>query len=50
MQTDEDVAPVDLKKRIAQHCKGRLQPFMVPAKVRVGRESPVNQRFKKVRK
>jgi long-chain acyl-CoA synthetase len=50
VQMSEPVPVVEMRKRIAQHCKGRLQPFMVPAKVRVVTESPVNYRFKKVRR
>lgn len=44
------VTATQLKRQIAAHCRGRLQPFMIPAKVEVTTESPVNYRFKKVRR
>jgi long-chain acyl-CoA synthetase len=50
VQMEEPVPAIEMKKRITEHCKGRLQPFMVPAKVRVVRDSQVNYRFKKVRR
>jgi long-chain acyl-CoA synthetase len=40
----------EVKRLILAHCKGRLQPFMIPAKVKVVTESLVNYRFKKVRR
>jgi acyl-coenzyme A synthetase/AMP-(fatty) acid ligase len=50
VQTNEQVTAVEWKRKIAQHCKGRLQPFMVPTKVKIITDSPVNNRFKKVRR
>jgi len=50
VQMAEPIPAVEMKRRIAHHCKGRLQPFMVPAKVQVVTESQVNYRFKKVRR
>ena len=45
-----NLAPAaEVKRRILEHCRGRLQPFMIPAKVKVVTESLVNYRFKKVR-
>ena len=50
IQTEEAVDAVVMRRRVAEHCKGRLQPFMVPSKVKVVRDSPVNYRFKKTRR
>lgn len=50
VQMTEPVSPVKMRRRIAQHCKGRLQPFMIPTKVKVVTDSPVNYRFKKIRR
>ncbi len=50
VQMENPGSAVEMRKRIAEHCKGRLQPFMVPAKVRVVTDSQVNYRFKKVRR
>jgi acyl-CoA synthetase (AMP-forming)/AMP-acid ligase II len=50
VQTEEDVSGVEMRRRITEHCKGRLQPYMVPVKVRVVKDSLVNHRFKKVRR
>jgi long-chain acyl-CoA synthetase len=44
------LSAVEMKRRIAEHCRGRLQPYMIPAKVKVVTESVVNYRFKKVRR
>lgn len=49
VQVEELVPARELKKRISAHCKGRLQPFMVPTKVVVVTEDQVNYRFKKMR-
>lgn len=40
----------EVKRKIVDHCRGRLQPFMIPAKVKVVTDSLVNYRFKKVRR
>ena len=40
----------EVKRKILEHCRGRLQPFMVPTKVQVVTDSLVNYRFKKVRR
>ena len=50
VQMAEPVPAVRMRKRIAEHCKGRLQPFMIPARVRVVTEGQVNYRFKKIRR
>lgn len=50
LQMDEDVSAGEMRRRVAKHCHGRLQPYMIPQKVRVVRDSPVNYRFKKVRR
>jgi acyl-coenzyme A synthetase/AMP-(fatty) acid ligase len=50
VQMSAPVPAVEMRRRIAEFCKGRLQPFMVPAKVKVVADSPVNYRFKKVRR
>jgi acyl-coenzyme A synthetase/AMP-(fatty) acid ligase len=50
VQLEEPVPVVELRKRIAEHCKGRLQPFMVPSKVKITESSTVNYRFKKIRR
>ena len=50
VQMKEPRLPKEMKREISRHAKGRLQPFMVPVKVEVVTESPVNYRFKKVRR
>ncbi|MFN2398614.1 MAG: fatty acid--CoA ligase family protein [Gemmatimonadaceae bacterium] len=50
VQMAEPLPAADVKRRISEHCRGRLQPFMIPAKVKVVTESLVNYRFKKVRR
>jgi len=50
VQMSDPAPAVEMRRRIADFCKGRLQPFMVPAKVKVVTDSPVNYRFKKVRR
>jgi len=50
VQMRDPIPASEMKRRIVAHAKGRLQPFMVPAKVKVVTESPVTYRFKKVRR
>lgn len=50
VQMEEPVPGVQMRKRIAEYCKGRLQPFMLPVKVKVVTEGQVNYRFKKIRR
>ena len=50
VQMGTPIPSADMKKRIHEHCKGRLQPYMIPAKVSVVTEDQVNYRFKKVRR
>ena len=50
VQMEEPVPGIQMRKRIAEYCKGRLQPFMLPVKVKVVTEGQVNYRFKKVRR
>lgn len=50
VQMEHPLPAADVKRRILEHCRGRLQPFMIPAKVKVVTESLVNYRFKKVRR
>ena len=50
VQMEHPLPAADVKRRIMEHCRGRLQPFMIPAKVKVVTESLVNYRFKKVRR
>ena len=50
VQLEEPVPVIEMRKRIAEYCKGRLQPFMVPSKVKVTEDSTVNYRFKKIRR
>ncbi len=51
VQMDEPLPPAaEVKRKIIAHCRGRLQPFMIPTKVKVVTESLVNYRFKKVRR
>ena len=50
VQLRERVPDLEIKRRIAEHCKGRLQPYMIPTKVRVVTDALVNERFKKVRR
>ena len=49
VQMEEPRPATEVKRAISKHAKGRLQRFMVPAKVEVVTDSPVNYRFKKVR-
>ena len=49
VQMKEPRPQKEMKREIARYAKGRLQRFMVPVKVEVVTESPVNYRFKKVR-
>jgi len=50
VQVAEPIPASEAKRRILEHGRGRLQPFMMPAKVKVVTESLVNSRFKKVRR
>jgi acyl-coenzyme A synthetase/AMP-(fatty) acid ligase len=50
VQTANPIPAVEVRKRIGDHCRGRLQPYMIPRKVRVVTDSPVNYRFKKLRR
>lgn len=50
VQMAEPIPAAEVKRRILEHCRGRLQPFMIPAKVKVVTDSLVNYRFKKVRR
>ena len=50
LQMDEEVPAAEMRKRVSEHCRGRLQSYMIPQKVRVVQESPMNYRFKKVRR
>ncbi|MDE2652866.1 MAG: long-chain fatty acid--CoA ligase [Gemmatimonadota bacterium] len=50
VQMADPIQAVRMRKRIAAHCKGRLQKFMVPVKVSVVAEGQVNHRFKKIRR
>jgi long-chain acyl-CoA synthetase len=50
LQMSAPVPAAEMKKRITEHCRGRLQPFMIPTKVRIVTEPLVNARFKKVRR
>ncbi len=50
VQLSEQVPDLEFKRKIAEHCKGRLQPYMVPTKVRVVTDTLVNERFKKIRR
>jgi acyl-coenzyme A synthetase/AMP-(fatty) acid ligase len=50
LQMAEPADPVEMRRRVSEHCKGRLQPFMIPSKVKVVTESQVNYRFKKTRR
>jgi acyl-coenzyme A synthetase/AMP-(fatty) acid ligase len=50
VQMANPIPAIAIKKRIADYSKGRLQPFMVPAKVVAVTASQVNYRFKKIRR
>jgi len=39
----------EIRRRIRNQCRGRLQPFMVPVRVRIEKESSITCRFKKSR-
>jgi acyl-coenzyme A synthetase/AMP-(fatty) acid ligase len=49
MQMQEPVPATELKRRVVEFCKGKLQSYMAPTKVQVVEGSLVNYRFKKVR-
>ena len=50
VQLSEAIPDLEFKRKMTQHCKGRLQPYMVPTKVRVVTDTLVNERFKKIRR
>ena len=50
VQLRDPVPDLEFKRKITEHCRGRLQPYMVPTKVRVVTGSLVNERFKKIRR
>jgi acyl-coenzyme A synthetase/AMP-(fatty) acid ligase len=50
LQMDEPVAAAEMRQRVNRHCRGRLQAYMIPQKVRIVDESPVNYRYKKIRR
>lgn len=50
VQLREPMPDLEFKRKVAEHCKGRLQPYMVPTKVRVVTGPLVNERFKKIRR
>lgn len=50
LQMNEEAPAAEIRKAVNEHCRGRLQPYMIPQKVRVILDSPVNYRFKKVRR
>jgi acyl-CoA synthetase (AMP-forming)/AMP-acid ligase II len=50
VQMDDPIPSMEMKKRLREHCRGRLQSFMVPTKVQVVTEGQVNARFKKIRR
>lgn len=50
VQLREGIPDLEFKRKMTQHCKGRLQPYMVPTKVRVVTDTLVNERFKKIRR
>ncbi len=50
VQLNDPVPDLEFKRKIVEHCKGRLQPYMVPTKVRVVTGALVNERFKKIRR
>lgn len=49
LQMAEEVPAGEMRKAVNEHCRGRLQSYMIPQKVRVVLDSPMNYRFKKVR-
>ncbi len=49
VQMVDPIPATDMKNRITEHSRGRLQPFMIPTKVRVVTTPQVNYRFKRVR-
>ena len=50
LQMSDPAPAAEMRRRIAEHCRGRLQTFMVPQKVNVVEDSPMNYRFKKIRR
>jgi len=50
VQLSEAIPDLEFKRKMTQHCKGRLQPYMLPTKVRVVTDTLVNERFKKIRR
>lgn len=43
-------SPVELKKRVYEHCKGRLASFKIPAKVEIVSSQQYSARYKRMRK
>ena len=50
VQLSEAIPDLEFKRMLTHHCKGRLQPYMLPTKVRVVTGTLVNERFKKIRR
>jgi long-chain acyl-CoA synthetase len=48
LERDED--PRALERRVREHCRARLEPYMVPAKVLVAQDPLVTERDKRVRR
>ena len=49
VQLADPISALEMKRRIARHCSGRLLPYMIPVKVRVADEQLFTHRFKKIR-
>lgn len=45
----DSLSPQEIKRIIRKHCKGKLDKYMIPAKVRVVESLKSNSRFKKLR-
>ena len=50
LQMEEPVSALKMRRIVTAHCKNRLQPFMIPMKVRVVTGPLLNYRFKKIRR
>ena len=49
VQTGTPLSSLEIKRRIRFHCKDRLQPFMIPSKIRKVDHTQISNRFKKTR-
>ena len=49
VRTHKSLPTLEIKRLIKRHCKGRLQDYMIPSKIRLLKDSAITERFKKSR-